>query len=73
MASKRRKRRRVCTRKIKYDKDTAFRIALVMRNQQQYDGRVVDAYKCLICGQWHVGHRPKRVQQSITARRKSRG
>lgn len=70
MASKRRKKRRVCTRKVKYTKDQAFKVATAMR--AEYDGRVIDAYPCPVCGQWHVGHRPRKVQQRISQRRKSR-
>ena len=68
MASKRRQRRRGCERKVKYDKDTAFNIAMSMRSR--YPGQSVDAYPCDVCGDWHVGHRPNRVQNKINSRRR---
>lgn len=71
MASKRRKRRQSCGKKRKYEKNTAFRVAVAMR--AKYLGERIDAYPCGQCGFWHVGHRPKKVQQKIRARRDKNG
>lgn len=70
MASKRRQRRHGCQRKRKLVKDEAFRIALTMRQRQPPGEPPYDAYPCTACGHWHVGKRPRQVQQSITSRRK---
>lgn len=68
MASKRRQRRKACEKKKKYDKQTAYAVALKMRHAKP--GQRIDAYLCPLCKQWHVGHRPYRVQQAISARRR---
>lgn len=69
MASKRGQRRRACGKKVKHEKDAAFREALRLR--RLYPGERIDAYKCEHCHQWHVGHRTKEQQQAISARRKN--
>ena len=71
MASKRRQRRHACQRKKKLDKDTAFLIAHNMRKSQPPGEPPYDAYHCTLCGNWHVGKRPRKVQNQITARRRS--
>lgn len=68
MASKRRQRRRKCERKKKYTKDQAFNVAVKMRSKMT--GQRIDAYPCPVCGSWHVGHRPWKVQQQISSRRR---
>ena len=70
MASKRRIRRRACTGKVQHTKDSAFNAALSLRKRTS---ERVDAYPCEFGDHWHVGHRPKKVQQSISARRKAAG
>ena len=71
MASKRRVRRHQCQRKRQYTKNEAFSAALRLRKQMKPGGKPLDAYPCDFGPHWHVGHRPKAVQQSITSRRKA--
>lgn len=70
MASKRHLRRHQCERKEKHSKDEAFAIAVKMRRSK---GQTLDAYQCPFCGNWHVGRRNRKVQQTISARRRAKG
>lgn len=68
MASNRRQRRVQCGQKRKFDKDGAFSEATRLR--RLWPGQSLDGYLCDHCGQYHVGHRPKKVQKMIDSRRK---
>ena len=52
MSSKRRLRRKGCTGKVVYDKDTAFLVAKRLWNA----GKRMHAYKCVFGDHWHTGH-----------------
>lgn len=68
MASKRRLRRSQCGDKQRLEKDQAIALATKLR---QRHGMSFDGYPCLSCGGWHVGRRPKKIQQAITKRREA--
>lgn len=61
MSSKRRVRRRTCKRKKKYEAVEAQAAAKAQRGHT--------AYKCRFCSGWHTGHTPRRVRQSMKARK----
>jgi hypothetical protein len=55
MASKRRKRKRECESKYRYEsEDAAIRAVrgIIRRVNSYHDA---DAYKCSFCGGWHIG------------------
>lgn len=63
MASKRAKRRRSCTSKVKHaSRDFAIIALKRMKNFKLHP------YKCNFCGGWHTGHPPRNVVQGIAAR-----
>ena len=68
MASKRRHRRIHCGTKRRFD--TAKGAIAMATSLRRRTGEAYDAYQCKHCGQWHVGHRPYKVQQAISARRR---
>lgn len=71
MASKRGQKRRKCQRKHRFTNEAdAVKAAIDMR--KKHPGSTLDAYRCGLCGGWHVGNRPKRVQQSINSRKEDR-
>lgn len=50
--------RKSCEGKQRHpDRDSAVRHATSLQRKL---GARVNAYRCSICGSWHVGHRPKR-------------
>lgn len=55
MASKRRVRRKQCSRKMRYDRDQAA--AMAAKAYHRTGGEKIRAYHCGHCGQWHIGHR----------------
>lgn len=59
MSSKRRIRRRSCSRKVRYA-DTAAAAAAMQRviRQKGWTGRM-NAYRCAFCGGAHFGHAPR--------------
>ena len=67
MASKRGVKRKQCAGKVPRTQESAMREATRMRRTKT--GQAFDAYLCKVCGNWHVGHRPKKVRQAIAARR----
>ena len=71
MASKRRQRRHICERKRKYDEAEARQVARQI-TIRTVGHKKVDAYCCPVCGSWHVGHRPYRVEKIINERRQAR-
>ena len=52
MASKRRLRRKECTKKTAHDKETAFMLA----RRLWRTGKYMHAYKCRFGNHWHLGH-----------------
>lgn len=67
MASKRRMRWKGCEKKVRHptrgEALVAWRIA-----KSKWGGWLV-VYRCDFCAGYHVGHPPRRVRQSIRARR----
>ncbi len=56
MSSKRRIRRRSCTRKVRHLSPEAGQAAVrVLHARHGYDGRM-DVYRCPFCNGYHVGH-----------------
>jgi len=69
VASKRARRRHACLGKRAYaSKVEAMQAAYALRSEG-----IVGTYRCRWCGQWHVGHVPRRVLQAIAARREAAG
>jgi hypothetical protein len=68
MASKRGQKRRQCGRKQAFDLEVSA-VKKANRLRAAHPGETFDAYKCTVCGKFHVGHRPRKVKQAITARR----
>jgi hypothetical protein len=68
MSSKRRLRRKKCTRKIKHDSEDAA-LAIIKKMRKTGTTKRLRAYKCNFCGGWHVGQPNARIRQSIRARR----
>lgn len=66
MASKRNKRRKACTRKVRHE---TLEAAIIARKKLPY-GRELCAYKCKFCGGFHIGHPPKKVREAIATRQK---
>lgn len=68
MASKRRHKRKQCVGKVAYaDQSAAVRQANLLNRKA---ASPIDAYRCQVCGDFHVGHRPKKVDQEIVRRRR---
>lgn len=62
MSSKRRLKRRECTRKKQYETgDRAHSVAAGMRRRLNEE---VSAYKCPHGNHWHIGHRPIRPPET---------
>jgi hypothetical protein len=60
MSSKRRLRRRVCTRKRRHATDNNARVELFMiRKNHGYTGHL-NVYRCPFCNGFHVGHTPRK-------------
>lgn len=71
MASKRRLRRRACGTKKKFVTQEAALIEIRRRisaTKGAMGGRLA-AYHCTFCGQYHIGHPPANVRQSMADRR----
>ena len=69
--TKRKLRRKSCTGKIKYiNEEDAERSAKAVHRKT---GHWIEAYHCVFCGAWHIGHPPRNVRQSIIAQNKLRG
>lgn len=62
MSSKRRIRRKQCTRKKRYD---YMAEAVWVAKQLRAKGHKVRAYRCTFCGGWHVGHTPRHIARQL--------
>jgi hypothetical protein len=69
VASKRRVRRQACGDKARYPDETVATAALISFKRRVPDRGWMHAYHCRWCGQWHIGHPPGRVRQSIRDKR----
>jgi len=67
MASKRRQRRKACDGKVRYKTSKSAHNEAFRRMRES--GEWLNSYKCAFCKGFHIGHPPKRVRQSILARR----
>lgn len=71
MASKRRLRRNVCSRKRRYASfEEAQMNAGRAMQRSGYTTGWMHAYRCKLCQGWHIGHPPYRVKQAIIARKR---
>jgi hypothetical protein len=69
MASKRAQRRKVCGDKDAYSSAAAAEGSI---KHAQRNGHWVRAYTCPHCHQWHIGHPPRSVRQSLAAKARNR-
>lgn len=56
---------RGCTRKVKYSKAGAERVAAQLQDGNSDTLRPIEAYKCGYCGRYHVGHRAPVVEEEV--------
>lgn len=68
MASKRAQRRKACG-KTRYDTAAAAKPAIEWAQKR---GEWVRAYTCGHCHGWHIGHPPRSVRQSLSAKARNR-
>lgn len=59
-----------CNGKLRYDRKIAKRVAMEYRTGKRV-GRestsgawCMDAYRCKECGNWHIGHNPRKYMKS---------
>lgn len=68
MASKRRIRRKVCGRKVRYATQADAQAAIItLTRSKGWLGYMVP-YRCQFCGGFHFGHPPRRVRNAMGAR-----
>lgn len=58
MASKRRKRNRMCGKKVRHPNFEAARYAIVQLNRKRGHQGQLHVYLCPFCKNYHVGHVP---------------
>ncbi len=70
MSSRRRVRRRECTRKRAYSSEEEARrvVRSFRRSLPAYDGRWLYPYRCPWCRQWHIGNRPGKYRPRLRGR-----
>ena len=69
MASKRAKRRKACTGKVRHASQGAAVYAARMLRQKNLEMGVLHAYRCQFCGGFHIGHPPGRLLRALAERR----
>lgn len=68
MASKRRIRRKVCGKKVRYATQEAAQAAIIaLTRAKGWLGYMVP-YRCPFCGGFHFGHPPRQVRDAMGAR-----
>ena len=67
MASKRKQRYIQCERKIRYANESSA-ASKCKALRKKLNDHALGWYRCKFCGGYHIGHRPKKLVQSIRSR-----